>query len=84
VDDLLTSVGQNSSPHLRNRRERRIMAAGYTVSEFCEHFRISHSHFYAQQRLGVGPKTMKIGRRRLISPEAAAEYRQRLEMASGA
>jgi len=81
VDDLLMNA-EFDPPQPRNRRERRAMAAGvlgYTVNEFCARFNISRSLFYKERREGRGPKTMKIGRRRLISPEAADEYRAGLE-----
>jgi excisionase family DNA binding protein len=66
----------------RNRRKRRAMAAavlGFTVDEFCERFDISRSFFYKLRREGRGPKIMKIGRLTRISPEAADDFRRRIE-----
>ena len=51
----------------------------YTVNQFCKAHNISRSMFYKQQKLGQGPRVMRVGRRRLISYEAAAEWRQRME-----
>ena len=55
-----------------------------SVSQFCEDHNISRAHFYNLFREGQAPKTFKVGRRRLISDEAAAEWRKQQEMASNA
>ena len=51
----------------------------YTVIQFCKAHHISRSMFYKQLKLGEGPRVMQVGRRRLISNEAAADWRQRME-----
>ncbi len=51
----------------------------YTVAQFCKSHNISRSMFYKQLNLGKGPRLMAVGRRRLISNEAAADWRQRME-----
>ena len=51
----------------------------YTIFQFCGAHNISRSMFYKQMKLGQGPRVMRVGRRRLISYEAAAEWRQRME-----
>lgn len=51
----------------------------FTVNEFCEAHRISRSHFYDLVRRGAGPRFFKAGLSTLISVEAAAEWRRRLE-----
>jgi hypothetical protein len=53
-----------------------------TVSEFCNSHRISHSKFYEMLKAGYGPRIMKVGRRTLISVEAATAWRRRLEESS--
>ena len=50
-----------------------------SVDEFCEEHRISRSFYYDLLKKNQGPKTMKVGARRLISHEAAAEWRRRME-----
>ena len=50
----------------------------FTVAEFCESHRLSRSTFYELLKEGRAPKTMQIGRRRLISSEAAAEWRAKI------
>ena len=51
----------------------------FTIQEFCEQHRISRSFYYELQRKGLGPAEMKVGRRRLISREAALQWRQHME-----
>ena len=55
----------------------------YTVPEFCaDHGGISKVFFYALLKDGRGPRLMKVGRRTLITAEAAAEWRARMEAAT--
>lgn len=56
----------------------------YTVDEFCESHRISRVFFYNLLRGGNGPRIIKIGKRTLISKEAAATWRRRMENAASA
>lgn len=52
----------------------------YTVPEFCqEHGGISKVFFYKLLKEGKGPRLMKVGRRTLITQEAAAEWRKQME-----
>ena len=53
--------------------------AAFTVSEFCEAHRISQAKYYEMKKEGWGPIEMEVGRRRLISYEAAAEWRRERE-----
>lgn len=45
-----------------------------SVESFCEQFGISKSFFYKLRQKGKAPRTMTIGRRRLITPDAIAEW----------
>ena len=47
----------------------------YTIPQFCESHNLPVSTYYQLQREGVGPRTIKAGRRILISIEAAEEWR---------
>jgi hypothetical protein len=47
----------------------------FTISEFCEAHRISRSKLYMLWREGTGPRTKSIGNKRIITAEAAAEWR---------
>jgi len=53
----------------------------FTVSEFCEAHRISKAGFYELVKNGRGPRLMRIGRKPLVSVEAAAEWRRTMECA---
>jgi hypothetical protein len=54
------------------------------VDEFCRQHGISRAHFYNLLKRGDGPAILKAGRRTLISAEAAAEWRRRMEAAAQA
>jgi predicted DNA-binding transcriptional regulator AlpA len=52
----------------------------FSVEQFCEsHGNISRSFFYKLLAAGQGPRLMKVGRRVLISEEAAADWRASME-----
>jgi hypothetical protein len=73
------------SKQASERREGVALAprpAAFTVPEFCAAHRISRAMFYILARGGRGPRIMKCGRRTLVSAEAAAEWRSRMESAT--
>lgn len=47
----------------------------YTIKEFCESHRISRAFFYKLSGESLAPKSFHVGNRRLISEEAASEWR---------
>ena len=51
----------------------------YDVNAFCRAHRISRAHFYKLVKERRGPRLMKVGRRTLISTEAARDWRQAME-----
>ncbi len=51
----------------------------FSVLDFCHAHGISRGMFYKLLGEGRGPKAVKIGRRTLISSEAAEEWRRRME-----
>lgn len=51
----------------------------FSIPEWCEHNRISRSLFYILDRRGEAPQTFRVGKRRLISPEADIEWRRERE-----
>ncbi len=53
----------------------------YTIEEFCEAFKVSRSTFYVFEKQGLMPRMMQVGRRRLITKEAAQEWVKRMEEA---
>jgi hypothetical protein len=55
-------------------------ADAFTIEEFCSRHRITKRRFYELCASGRGPRLMRLGRRPLISREAAADFRRRLEI----
>jgi predicted DNA-binding transcriptional regulator AlpA len=55
------------------------MTMMFSVAEFCYQHGISRGTFYKLAKERLRPKAAKIGRRTLISTEAAAEWRARME-----
>ena len=51
----------------------------FSVAAFCAQHSVSRSLFYRLLKEGRGPRVTKISRRTLISAEAAAEWRARME-----
>lgn len=51
----------------------------FSIQEFCDSHRISRAKFYLLLKENLAPKLMRVGRRRLISSEAAAEWRKQME-----
>jgi len=60
-------------------RRRYHMVLMFSVTEFCHQHGISRGLFYTLAKEGRGPRTAKIGRRTLVSHEAAEEWRRRME-----
>ncbi len=58
------------------------MKSTYSVSEFCHDYGISRGLFYCLLREGRGPAVIKLGRRTLISREAANEWLRRMDSQS--
>jgi hypothetical protein len=57
-------------------------ATAFTVEEFCRAHRISSATYYEMKKVGLGPEEMEVGRRRIISIEAAARWRKAREAAA--
>jgi len=51
----------------------------YSIDEFARRHGISRATFYNLQAVGRAPRTMKVGARVLITREAAADWRRRME-----
>ena len=54
----------------------------FSVDEFCVAHNISRAFLYKIWRDGKGPRAMSVGSRKLISYEAAAEWRRSCEVAA--
>jgi hypothetical protein len=55
--------------------------AAYTVSEFCDAHRISRSKLYQLWSADLGPRFIQIGTKKIITTEAAANWRRAGEAA---
>jgi hypothetical protein len=51
----------------------------FNIEEFCKAHRISRAMLYKLWNQGLGPRTMRTGKRVLITVEAAAEWRRENE-----
>jgi hypothetical protein len=58
-----------------------MLEEAFTVDEFCKAHKLSRATFYNLLKIGLAPETMQPtpGGRRLISREAAAAWRRRME-----
>ena len=52
----------------------------FSVDSFCRAHDITRSFFYSLVKQGLAPRIMKVGRRTLVSREAAADWRARMEI----
>jgi predicted site-specific integrase-resolvase len=50
-----------------------------SIAKFCQDHGISRGTFYNLVKRGEAPRTMKVGGRKLISEEAAADWRRLME-----
>jgi predicted DNA-binding transcriptional regulator AlpA len=51
----------------------------FSIKHFCATHGISRATFYNLVKKQLAPRLMKVGKRTLISAEAAAEWRARME-----
>jgi len=51
----------------------------YTITQFCDKHNVSRPMYYKLRKAGLGPKIMHVGAKVLISKEAAAAWRKRME-----
>lgn len=56
--------------------------AAQTIQEFCVDNGVSRSSLYNMWGEGIGPRFMRVGVKKLITAEAAAEWRAAREAAS--
>ena len=58
------------------------MQPSLTISEWCALRKVSRSMFYNLDNGGLAPKTHNVGVKRLISPDADAEWLRQREAAA--
>jgi len=51
----------------------------FNISQFCEGHQMSRAFFYQLLKEGRGPKVVRLGGKRLITAEAAREWRKKLD-----
>lgn len=54
----------------------------YSIDEFCKAHGISRATFYNLRKIGKAPREMVVMARKIISEEAANEWRRNMEGAS--
>jgi hypothetical protein len=54
----------------------------YSIAEFCRAHRLSRAFFYILLKRGEAPAVMKVGKRRLVSENAAKDWREQMERAA--
>jgi hypothetical protein len=59
-----------------------VLAAAYSIREFCAAHRLSESMYFKLRNQGLGPDEMSVGSRRIISFEAAERWRREREAAA--
>jgi predicted DNA-binding transcriptional regulator AlpA len=72
-------AGQDMPKGNRRRRSTTTPIAAYSVKEFCDAHGMSISFYYVLKKRKEAPREMRIGRRILISQEAAATWRAERE-----
>ena len=55
----------------------------FSIKQFCAAHGLSRTLFYSLQKQGKAPDMMVVGRRRLISVESAAAWREKMAIAGG-
>ena len=51
----------------------------YSIDQFCMRHGFCRSVYYKQKAAGKGPREMQVGARKIISKEAAADWRRERE-----
>jgi len=72
-----------AEPERRAAGSREAGRAAYTIAEFCLAHRISRSKLYDLWTTGRGPRFTQVGTKRIITNEAAADWRREGEAAAG-
>jgi predicted DNA-binding transcriptional regulator AlpA len=68
--------------HTRSEANMDTEHDAYGVEDFCKRHGFSRAYLYLLWKRGTGPRFMQVGSRRLISKEAAADWRRSMEQAS--
>ena len=74
VEESTTVETKKKGKRKRRPLPPRRQGDAYTIPEFCATNRISASMYHKLKSLGLGPREMDVGRRKIITPEATAEW----------
>jgi predicted DNA-binding transcriptional regulator AlpA len=72
VTSLLALLSQNDSG-----------GHAFSIAQFCARNNISRSFFYKLRKAGKAPRTMRVGGRQIVSPDAEREWRCEREAERG-
>jgi hypothetical protein len=75
---------KQAAPKTRPRKVAPLPHLAFSIAEFCKAFGISPALYWKIKAQGLGPREMRIGRRVLISPQAASAWGRRRERATAA
>jgi hypothetical protein len=78
----ITAEQQSTNSNSPKPKQRPALAA-FSITEFCDAHCVGKTALYALWKEGRGPRYFLNGARRLISAEAAAEWRARMETVFG-
>jgi predicted DNA-binding transcriptional regulator AlpA len=69
-----------ASPKVQKRlRETNPETRAYSIDQFCRAYGVGRDMYYAMLKNGTAPQCMTIGKRRLISLDAAARWQEARE-----
>ena len=59
-----------------------VTLCAYSIASFCQAHALSEAMYFKMRAMGLGPDEMEYGRRKAISIEAAARWREQREIAA--
>ena len=74
--------GIQKMPATTSKEIMQMTTKAHSIKTFCEAHDISRNLFYTLKKMGLAPKTIALGKRRLITEEAAQEWRQEMQSRS--
>jgi hypothetical protein len=73
---MTKKTSQSASPTVESST---VEQGAYSVNGFCVAHNIGKGLFYELLKQGNGPDTIKLGRRRIITKQASARWREKME-----
>jgi hypothetical protein len=78
---LYLRLSEYGATQMDNGRPPATDRKAFSIDEFCAAHGISRATYYNLKKVGKAPREMGVMSRRIISEEAAAEWRRRMEAA---